>query len=188
MSQIVQDGALTGSEIELWLHVVPDSGSISYYTRSLKNGERLLPAGYIKPGTRSTGGGYRIVSIPVRRKTRRQTIRAHRLVWMWVHGEWPNGEIDHVNGNRDDNRIDNLRLATVSQNRINKGMQRNNTCGFKWVQRCPGGKYKVLIAYRENGIKKRFEASGFKTPDAAYDVASAFAKSVHGEFYNPGKR
>ena len=40
------------------------------------------------------------------------THRAHRLAWLYVHGEWPTSELDHVNRVRSDNRIDNLRLTT----------------------------------------------------------------------------
>ena len=46
--------------------------------------------------------------------------RVHRLAWLYVYGEWPNTEIDHINGNKSDNRICNLRLATRSQNNINR--------------------------------------------------------------------
>ena len=44
---------------------------------------------------------------------------AHRLAWLWVHGVWPSGQIDHINGQRADNRLPNLRdvsAATDSQN------------------------------------------------------------------------
>ena len=44
---------------------------------------------------------------------------AHRLAWWWVHGEWPPETVDHKNMDKKDNRIDNLRLATRSQNSAN---------------------------------------------------------------------
>lgn len=45
--------------------------------------------------------------------------RAHRLAWLCVHGEWPSGQIDHIDGDKANNRIANLREATVSENRQN---------------------------------------------------------------------
>lgn len=60
---------------------------------------------------------------------------AHRLVWFYVHGEWPPNEIDHINGSTDDNRICNLRLATRGQNQQNiRCANRNNkSCGLQGV-------------------------------------------------------
>lgn len=56
-------------------------------------------------------------------------VRAHRVVWAIVNGEWPNGSIDHINGDPRDNRIENLRVATaVDQNR-NQRLQSNNKSG-----------------------------------------------------------
>jgi HNH endonuclease len=58
--------------------------------------------------------------------------RAHRLAWLYITGEWPAG-LDHVNGNRSDNRWCNLREATQSQNNANTPMREDNTSGFKGV-------------------------------------------------------
>lgn len=57
----------------------------------------------------------------------------HRLAWLYVHGEWPNGEIDHINGDPMDNRISNLRLATRFEQNRNTGTRSNNACGVKGV-------------------------------------------------------
>lgn len=55
------------------------------------------------------------------------TYRVHRLVWLWVYGEWPCGELDHINGDKTDNRIANLRDVSRGTNNQNlKGAQRNN--------------------------------------------------------------
>lgn len=57
---------------------------------------------------------------------------AHRLAWLYVHGQWPT-EIDHINWNGLDNRMVNLRSVTRKQNGLNRGLNKNNTSGAKGV-------------------------------------------------------
>lgn len=56
----------------------------------------------------------------------------HRLAWFITYGYWPK-ELDHINGQKDDNRIANLREATRSQNMANGPLPRNSTSGVKGV-------------------------------------------------------
>lgn len=58
---------------------------------------------------------------------------AHRLAWLWTHGEWPASGIDHINGDRSDNRLDNLRSATPMQNGANRCLDRRNKSGYRGV-------------------------------------------------------
>lgn len=58
--------------------------------------------------------------------------KEHRLVWLYFHGEIPDKQIDHINHQRRDNRIGNLRLVTNEENAKNRPLQRNNSWG------CPG--------------------------------------------------
>jgi hypothetical protein len=63
--------------------------------------------------------GYKMVMIG------RSYYSSHRIVWALCHGEWPNGIIDHIDGNRQNNRIENLRIVTASQNQRNRTVHRN---------------------------------------------------------------
>jgi hypothetical protein len=58
---------------------------------------------------------------------------AHRLAWLFTNKAYPENMIDHINGNRSDNRICNLREATRVENAYNQKKQKNNTSGVKGV-------------------------------------------------------
>lgn len=62
----------------------------------------------------------------------------HRLAWLYIHGEMPNGEIDHKNRIKTDNRIDNLRVVSKSHNQQNKG-----GLGVQWHK--AGSKWRAYI-------------------------------------------
>lgn len=64
----------------------------------------------------------------------RKHVYAHRVIWAMVHGEWPTSSIDHINGQRDDNRIDNLRCVTHAENCKNKARRVDNTSGRTGVR------------------------------------------------------
>lgn len=58
---------------------------------------------------------------------------AHRVAWAIVFGEWANGEIDHIDGDRSNNRIENLRVVTHAENNKNRCIQSNNSSGHMGV-------------------------------------------------------
>lgn len=61
---------------------------------------------------------------------------AHRLVWLYVYGKFPDKTIDHINRARDDNRLANLRDVSHMENHQNKSMHSNNTSGVQGVHWC----------------------------------------------------
>ncbi len=104
---------------------------------------------------------------------------AHRLAWLYMKGEWPDGEIDHRNGIRDDNRIDNLRDATESDNACNKGMQRNNTSGFIGVSfNRQNGKWRARI--HRNHVMH--DVGFFNTAEEAAQARAKFVREIQGKF------
>ena len=77
---------------------------------------------------RLTTNGYRQISV------NNERFAAHRLAWLYVYGQWPESQIDHINRIKDDNRIVNLRPATPKQNNENRGLPRKNKSGCNGVR------------------------------------------------------
>jgi hypothetical protein len=105
---------------------------------------------------------------------------AHRLAWFYVHGEWPKEEIDHIDGDKTNNKISNLRVATRCQNEANKPSYRNGSTKIKGVTwdktRC-----KWFSHITQNGKMKnlgRFDCFG-----KALSVRISAARAQHGEFF-----
>lgn len=70
----------------------------------------------------------------------------HRLIWELFNGAIPDGmQIDHINGDRADNRIENLRLVTQQSNLRNARMRDSNRTGITGVTRLPSGRFRARI-------------------------------------------
>ena len=93
---------------------------------------------------------------------------AHRLAWLFHYGEWPENHIDHINGDRSDNRICNLREATVKQNGENRKLHKNNTSGYRNV-RWKKERNKWEVSIRHN--RKLHSIGLFSNLDDAIDAA-----------------
>ena len=101
--------------------------------------------------------------------------RAHRLAWLYVYGEWPNGQIDHINGDRSDNRIENLRIATNGQNQHNKRIF-NKIKGISVHKK--SGKWHSRIMLD----KKHISLGLYDCPAAASFAYQIASDKYHGEF------
>jgi hypothetical protein len=105
--------------------------------------------------------------------------QAHRLAWLWHYGQWPHGDVDHINGQRDDNRIANLRIATRSQNLWNSRRQSRNTSGFKGVSFDKNRRqWQAHICVTGHVI----HLGRFSSPEAAHDAYISAATRYFGEF------
>jgi|UPI000695CACA hypothetical protein len=117
--------------------------------------------------------GYRTISINVRHR------RAHRLAWLVMTGSWPDNDVDHINGNRDDNRWENLRAATRSQNNMNSRMRVSNVTGMKGVA------FNKMRGTWQASIKidgKYKHLGAFKSPEEAKSAYDLAANKHYGEF------
>lgn len=136
--------------------------------------QRLLPQikGTIA-GSAATNGRWRI-------KIDYVEYAGHRLAWLYVTGEWPPIDIDHEDRDPLNNRWDNLRLATPSQNGANK-MALPNSTGFKGVGHSQNNKrnpYTAMITVHQ----KKIYLGCFQTPEAAHAAYYKAAKEHFGEF------
>lgn len=102
---------------------------------------------------------------------------AHRLAWLYVYGEMPKKELDHINEIKDDNRIVNLRLATHKENGQNVSSPRiDNNSGFRGVSW--DKKAKKWCA--QIGINGKYKNLGyFVTPEEAYEAYLKAKRKIH---------
>lgn len=124
-------------------------------------------------GAHEKNTGYRRVRIG-----KDTVIYAQRLVWLYVTGSWPPYQVDHINGDRSDNRWVNLRLATPAENKANEKTRRDNRLGIKGVRMLPNGKF-------QSGIwrgKKMTHLGVFPTAEEAAAAYRNAAMERFGEF------
>jgi hypothetical protein len=105
---------------------------------------------------------------------------AHRIIWTIFNGEIPEELfIDHIDGNRSNNLIENLRLCTTQENAYNRGKQSNNKSGYKGVS-FHKQKQKWVAQIKLEG-KNKF-LGFFVNPEDAYEAYCAKAIEHYGEF------
>lgn len=131
-----------------------------------------LPRLKLQPGdalTKTNEKGY------IRASVLRYTLFAHRIIWAMHYGEWPDQHVDHINRNRQDNRIANLRLATDYLNQANSGPRKGK---YKGVRERKYGRW--CAAIRDHG--KAVHLGYFDTAEQAALAYNEAAIRCHGEF------
>lgn len=103
----------------------------------------------------------------------------HRAIFLFHHGYLPKF-LDHINGIKTDNRIENLREATYQQNNENKAMQKNNKSGCRCVFWHKTTNLWVVLIRKNN---KQHSFGYYKNYDEACLIANQKRKELHGEFY-----
>lgn len=102
-------------------------------------------------------------------------IQLHRVIWAMCKGKWPEGQIDHINNIKDDNRLANLRVASNGENQINSGIQKNNSTGYRGVTWNVGRKkYQARLGQKSLGY--------YEDPEDAHKARLEAERAKYGEF------
>lgn len=158
---------LTQERLKELLSYDPDTGVFTW----LKPSSTRLKQGDIA-GT-PHNKGYLVIRVNYQRYL------AHRLAWFYMYGVWPSKFMDHINTDRSDNRISNLREATNAQNMQNGVLKKSNTSGFRGVSwHTKSNKWKAGIVI--NG--KACHLGLFSSKEEASLVYNEKAKEVFGLF------
>ncbi len=160
----MSDKDLTAERLREVLDYCPETGVFSRRAKHTVSKKDWMVAGCINDG------GY------LRIRVDGKAYPGHRLAWMYVYGELPSGELDHINRNRADNRIANLRLVTGSENKQNRSIQRNNKSGYRgvhWQARDQRWQAQIQV----NG--KIRHIGSYKTPEDAYAAYCSKAAELH---------
>jgi len=115
-------------------------------------------------------------------KVEGKSYKVHRIVWLLVYGELPDNQIDHINGNTLDNRIENLRAVDNITNSMNRSIQSNNSSGYHGINQLPSGNWRVRI----NVNRKRINVGTFESFDEALENRQ-YAEIRYGYHKNHGR-
>ena len=159
---------ITQNELKQILHYDQDTGIFTWIKRT---SIRIMVG---KVAGSLTNTGYFCIRINGR------IYLSHRLAWLYMHGSLPKKLIDHINLDRKDNRISNLREATQSENMRNSGLKKSNTHGVKGVSL---DKRDMVWFARARVNSKVIYLGRFKTKEEAAKVYDDFIKLHHGAFY-----
>jgi hypothetical protein len=147
--------------------------------RERGNGKFDNQFAYKEAGCKKRSDGYSIVA------WNKSGILVHRVVWTMFNRQLEKGEdIDHINGNRADNRIENLRLCSRTENLRNAQKRKDNQSGFKNVNwNALTNSWRVKFAV--DGKSKCFGL--YLDKDEAVEVSKIVRRCLHGQFANDGE-
>ena len=172
--------ALDQATLRSLVHYDPETGVFTWLRR--EEADRHSKAWNTRYASKNAGSimshGYVEITLGTGEKRERYT--AHRLAWLYIHGEFPEGQIDHANRDRADNRICNLRLATQTQNNHNMSLRSDNTSGAKgvcWVAKLKKWLVRIWVSGRCVciGYFDSFEDAKLAYADASLAYAKEFS-------------
>jgi hypothetical protein len=129
-----------------------------------------------KPIGKNNGTGY--IQIPFQKDGKPLRFLAHRLAWLYVYGVWPVGGLDHIDRNRTNNRIANLREATISQNNRNRSKRSRKGRGKKYTSQFVGVCWHKASKKWHAQINRDGKRCSLGTFDSEQDAALAYNQAA----------
>lgn len=137
---------------------------------------RLKPGGKAKVGD-VTGWAHNAGYVAI--TVQNNDVLAHRLAWLLMTGEWPSGVVDHIDGNRKNNKWSNLRDCTHAENCRNRGAGKNSKSGIKGVSwHKASRKWRVQVGIGGRNVNVGY----FDDIEQARTARDAATTRYHGEF------
>lgn len=158
---------ITQEQLKQFLHYDPETGFFTWIKGPRSNIEIGSIAG-------SIDDGYIVIRFQFK------NYRAHRLAWFYMNGEFPKNHIDHIDGNRANNKFINLRLCTNSENQQNRVSNKNTSSkfvGVSWYK--PLKKWVAQIRIKG----KLFHKGYFNTEEDAFAAYCKAKQEAH--TFNP---
>lgn len=161
---------LTQARLKEAISYDPETGQFMWRVTRKGYGGGVWPG---KPAGQVNAYGYLVICLDQERHF------AHRLAWLYMTGEWPTEEVDHADRDQANNRWENLRAATSTQQKINTGMRCDNTSGVRGVRfDLRRGRWVAVIGVN----KKSIHLGRFRTIEEATDARRAAELQHFGEF------
>lgn len=170
--RLAKEKNLSHKHVKECFHYEPSSGKLTWKiskARCVKIGQE---AGWMR------SDGYRQVEVDGTK------FLVHRLIYFFIEGKFPPKEIDHIDGNKSNNRWNNIRACSRSENMSNAGPRRNNKLGIRGVYYDP--KRRRYITRIRKGCTKKYIGS-FKTKEEAARAYQEEQSKIFGEYAYPGE-
>lgn len=142
---LIMENRITQSELKELLHYNPETGVFTRIVNRSQNARKDDITGFKQLGYLSV-------------KINGKQYLLHRLAWLYITGEWPTEDIDHVDHIRDNNRWNNLREVSRAENLKNQSMRKSNSSGITGVS-WDKSRNRWKIQINLNGIRKTLARS-----------------------------
>lgn len=159
---------ITQSELKEVLNYDPDTGIFTWIKKTNNKCNKIIVgknAGWIEKI------GYLRISLY------KKSYMAHRLAWLYVYGEMPNKCIDHIDGNKSNNKISNLRNVTNAENAQNKKNHHSNSktkiIGVDFIKRVNKFRATITLNYQQHYLGL------FETKEMAFDAYIKAKRQLH---------